>query len=77
MNAETSPLPIYEKMAASHPSLARGRVWCRTCGNEQAVNAAHSLRNGWPKCCGYTMTIDHPSTWRSTTPPQGGEDERS
>ncbi|MCA0318181.1 MAG: hypothetical protein LCH88_08945 [Proteobacteria bacterium] len=56
----------YEKIARSHHSLARGRVWCRTCNREQAVDAAASLRSGWPKCCGFTMTIDHPSTWSPT-----------
>lgn len=45
------------------PQLARGKVWCRTCRREQRVDAAVALRERWPKCCGYTMTIDHPSTW--------------
>lgn len=53
----------YEKISASHSSLKRGRVWCRTCRAEQEVNSADCLRNGWPKCCGATMTIDHPDTW--------------
>lgn len=39
---------------------ARGLVWCITCGREQKVSAAWRLRNGWPKCCGATMTIDSP-----------------
>lgn len=51
----------YEKIAASHPRLARGRVWCRQCGSTQKVNTADALRYGWPKCCGYTMTIDAPN----------------
>ena len=21
------------------------------------------VKTGWAKCCGYTMTIDHPDTW--------------
>jgi len=33
-------------------------VHCRECGRTQEVDAAISLKNGWPKCCGYTMTID-------------------
>lgn len=41
----------------------KGRqVWCRSCGSTQ--NATNGLKNGWPKCCGYTMTIDHPDTWK-------------
>lgn len=51
---------LNEKIAASHPLLSRGRVWCRTCGLSQEVDAAVCIRHGWPKCCGYTMTI--PST---------------
>lgn len=39
------------------------RVWCRTCGASEPVDAADALAHGWPKHCGYTMTIDHPSTW--------------
>jgi len=50
---------IYSEIQNSHPSLKRGKVWCRTCGKKQYVNSANCLLNGWPKCCGYTMTIDH------------------
>lgn len=50
----------HDKIAASHPSLARGQVWCRSCGSTQKVNTPGALRSGWPKCCGYTMTIDSP-----------------
>ena len=39
--------------------LRRGQVWCKTCGHPQRVN--NGLVNGWPKCCGYTMTIDSPA----------------
>ena len=54
----------YDKLAASHPKLARGHVWCRTCGAQQLVNAAECLRVGWPRHCGETMTIDAPSEGR-------------
>ena len=53
----------YQTLADSHPSLARGMVWCRTCRRSQKVDSAYCLANGWPMCCGYTMTIDHPDTW--------------
>ncbi len=46
--------------ACLHPKLARGRVWCTSCGHTQAVNSADAMKYGWPKCCGYTMTIDSP-----------------
>lgn len=50
---------MYRRMA-SHPKLARGQVWCRKCGATRRVDGADGLRNGWPKCCGETMTIDSP-----------------
>lgn len=50
----------YEAIGKSHPKLARGQVWCRSCGHTQHVNSADALRSGWPKCCGFTMTIDAP-----------------
>ncbi|WP_430912860.1 hypothetical protein [Methylobacterium sp. sgz302541] len=55
---------LHDKMADSHPKLRRGQVWCRTCGHTELVNSATCLRSGWPKCCGYTMTIDSPSEAR-------------
>lgn len=51
---------LRKKMADSHPSLTRGRVWCHVCGVTQKVNSADCLRSGWPKCCGSTMSIDSP-----------------
>jgi hypothetical protein len=54
-------------MAKSHPNLERGKVWCTVCGRMERVDAAHCLRHGWPKCCGYTMTIDSPQ-WRAAHP---------
>ena len=33
-------------------------VTCRICGNQEEINPAYCLAHGWPKCCGYTMTID-------------------
>ena len=51
---------LYEDLAQSHRSLRRGQVWCRTCGATRNVDPAECLGKGWPKCCGYTMTIDAP-----------------
>jgi hypothetical protein len=48
------------KVVAEVPQLKRGIVWCATCGRSQRVNAVAALSGGWPKCCGYTMTIDSP-----------------
>lgn len=50
----------FSRAISEVPQLARGQVWCRTCGSTQKVGAAGAMRDGWPKCCGYTMTIDSP-----------------
>ena len=51
---------MYRDMVAGDAKLARGQVWCCKCGSTQMVNSGGALRNGWPKCCGETMTIDSP-----------------
>lgn len=51
---------FHASVTAAVPQLARGRVWCRTCGETRRVNAAYALAHGWPVCCGETMTIDSP-----------------
>lgn len=50
----------FAKVISEVPQLARGQVWCRSCGSTRRVNSAGAMSNGWPKCCGYTMTIDSP-----------------
>lgn len=57
---------LHQKIANDVPQIRRGKVWCKTCRREQSVDGAECLRSGWPKCCGYTMTIDHPDTWENT-----------
>jgi hypothetical protein len=52
---------VYEAMARSHPKLIAGQVWCRSCGRTTMTDAAWALQHGWPKCCGYTMTLDAPT----------------
>jgi hypothetical protein len=51
---------LYDTIASSHPSLLAGIVWCGRCGRSRKVDAAKSLRDGWPKCCCATMGIDKP-----------------
>lgn len=51
---------IYKRMVEGAPQLERGQVWCLKCGHTEKVDSADSLRHGWPKCCGHTMTIDDP-----------------
>ena len=43
-----------------HEKIRRGRVWCTACGRSFQVDPAKCFQNGWPKHCGYTMTIDSP-----------------
>jgi hypothetical protein len=33
-------------------------VVCTNCGKNESVEFARCLRNGWPKCCGYTMRLE-------------------
>lgn len=49
-----------ERAVETSPQLKRGQVWCRKCGATQKVDSIVALSKGWPKCCGYTMTIDAP-----------------
>ena len=51
----------YINIANSHPKLQRGIVWCTKCGRSKKTDSSKSLEHGWPKCCGYTMTIDSPA----------------
>ena len=32
-------------------------VQCQKCGRKQHLQFVNGLKNGWPKCCGYTMPI--------------------
>lgn len=51
---------VYDNLA-SIPQIKRGRVWCTVCGHTETVNGAGAIMGGgWPKHCGYTMTIDSP-----------------
>jgi hypothetical protein len=54
---------IHDKLIECHPKLAARKVWCRTCGREESMEGRNGLRDGWPKCCKYTMTIDPPEEW--------------
>ena len=49
----------HDGMMEVHPKLARRQVWCRECERTRKVKG-NPLPDGWPKCCGATMTIDAP-----------------
>lgn len=57
------------KVKNIHQSVAQevfpniSKVYCKTYKNELEVDPAYCLAHGWPKCCGYTMTIDTPEKW--------------
>ena len=51
---------LHDAIAKQIPQLARGQIWCRQCGKTQRADSLDAIRNGWTKCCGYTMTIDSP-----------------
>jgi len=34
-------------------------VQCLKCGKKQHLQFVNGLKNGWSKCCGYTMPIVH------------------
>lgn len=51
---------VAEALGTVHPKLSRNRVWCRQCGRTRRADSGMCLSHGWPKCCGYTMTIDSP-----------------
>lgn len=50
----------HESIVEQVPQLKRGQVWCHECGHTEQVNSGEALRSGWPKHCGYTMSIDSP-----------------
>lgn len=52
---------LHQRIVDDVPALRRGQVWCRHCGATLKVDSADCLAHGWPKCCGYTMTIDPPA----------------
>lgn len=31
---------------------------CTVCGRETTTSFGGSLRDGWPRCCGYTMRLE-------------------
>jgi hypothetical protein len=48
-----NPNAMYADMAKSLGT----RCKCTNCQRVVEVDPAECLRRGWPKCCGYTMTL--------------------
>ena len=59
MNSDTYQTSL-SIIQPQHPKLERARVWCTVCGRSIKVNVAACFEYGWPKCCGYTMSLDSP-----------------
>ncbi len=51
---------VHEVLAACHPTLSVGQVWCVTCGRTQQVDPAECFSRGWPLCCQQTMVLGRP-----------------
>jgi hypothetical protein len=60
-------MSAWRSLVQSVPALQRGQVWCRSCGRTYFTNSENALAKGWPKCCGYTMTIDAPTERKVTS----------
>lgn len=44
----------------SIPQVKRGLVYCHECRRVQSFAGTNPFCDGWPKCCGYTMSLDTP-----------------
>lgn len=42
---------------AKEAGIADCKVKCEKCGSQLSVKGGNCLKNGWPECCGYTMTL--------------------
>ena len=73
---------FFRRISGIHSRIASealpnvNRVWCRSCGRSEPVDAAECLARGWPKCCGYTMTIDAPAPPATTDSGERREGEK-
>ena len=41
-----------------HPLMEKNELSCRNCGKKIKYDNRVAMEYGYPKCCGYTMTID-------------------
>lgn len=52
---------LADEFFADTSKICTGKLVCWTCGNEQDCGEADAnqyLRTGWPKCCGFAMTLE-------------------
>ena len=50
---------IISDVIENTPHIDWSYVTCRICGKRVDVDPRRAFKKGWPKCCGYTMTIDN------------------
>lgn len=70
LDIDTEALYADLAKACERPGCAAGYVMCKKCGRIQRQDFAEGLKHGWPKCCGYTMTLDVPAELVSVTEPR-------
>lgn len=54
---------------AEAAGLKTATVYCTVCGASQIVDGAECLRHGWPKCHGFTMSLDEHRRGKPTERP--------
>jgi hypothetical protein len=47
---------LHDKIATD-AAIKVARVKCDKCGRTQTVDGGRCLALGWPRCCGYTMSL--------------------
>ena len=55
--AKLAELASVHERIAEDAGISVALVRCGGCASEQRVDGAKCLREGWPACCGYTMTL--------------------
>ena len=50
---------IHEKIAKDAFGDKYVTVYGHRCGKSKKVDGGESLKNGWGKCCGLTMSLDN------------------
>ena len=49
---------FHEKIAQDVHGKQNGLIYCHVCKKQKNVNYAGCYKNGWPTCCGKTMSLD-------------------
>lgn len=71
-NIVTRTSGLHDRMAEA-AGIVSPAVYCTVCGASKMVDGAQCLRSGWPKCHGFTMTLDKHRAGPAVV--EGGEEE--